>query len=61
MKSYTIYRTQKGNLTFKESKTVAFTVHARSDKAAEEMLKQLKTMEKSEKIDPPADAIGDGI
>lgn len=61
MKAYTIYRTQKGTLTFKEGKEVVYTIHAKSEEAAKDMLKHLKTMEKTEHIDPPADAIGDGI
>lgn len=47
---YVIYRTPKGNLTFKLQEDVAYTVRARSKQNAEEMLKQLKQIEKDDAI-----------
>ena len=48
MKLYVIYRTPKGNLTFKMQEEVAYTIYARSKANAEEMLKRMKTIEKQE-------------
>lgn len=49
MKLYVIYRTPKGNLTFKLQEEVAYTIYARSKQNAEDMLKRLKNSEKEEK------------
>jgi hypothetical protein len=46
MKTYFIYRTPKGNLTFKLQEEVAYTIHAKSKEGAENMLKHLKDVEK---------------
>lgn len=48
MKLYVIYRTPKGNLTFKLQEEVAYTIYARSKQNAEDMLKRLKNSEKQE-------------
>ena len=49
MKLYVIYRTPKGNLTFKLQEQVAYTIYARSKQNAEEMLKRMKDWEKQNK------------
>ena len=46
MKSYTVYRTAKGNLTFKTQEQVAYTIRAKSQSVADSMLKELKQIEK---------------
>ena len=47
MKSFTVYRTTKGNLTFKTQEQEAYTIRAKSQEKADEMLKELKQIEKS--------------
>jgi len=51
MTYYIIYRTKKGNLTFKMTEQIAYTVRARSQANAEVMLKHLKTIEKNKQDD----------
>ena len=54
MQTYPVYRTAKGNLSFKEQGVgVIFTIRSNSQQGAEEALKQLKAFEKREakKID----------
>jgi len=46
MKSYNVYRTAKGNLTFKLQEDHAYTIRAKSQNRADEMLKELKNIEK---------------
>jgi len=48
MKSYNVYRTAKGNLTFKLQEELAYTIRAKSQKMADEMLKELKNIEKAD-------------
>ena len=50
MKKYPIYRTSKGNLSFKENGDAIFTVHASTKLAADEALRNLKALEKRENI-----------
>lgn len=50
MRMFVIYRTEKGNLTFKLQPEVAYTLRARSKEEAERMLKQLKQMEKPQDV-----------
>lgn len=46
MTEYPIYRTEKGNLTFKKQGEVAFIIRGNSQLAADEALAQLKAYEK---------------
>ena len=46
MNVYPIYRTAKGNLTFKQQGEVAYTIRANSQLGADEALAQLKAFEK---------------
>ena len=46
MKQYQVYRTEKGNLSFKETEELAYTIHAKTKTAANEALKQLKKDDK---------------
>jgi bacterioferritin-associated ferredoxin len=48
MNTYPIYRTEKGNLTFKEQGEVAYTIRANSQLAADEAIAQIKAVEKRE-------------
>ena len=51
MRLYVIYRTKKGNLSLKTiTDEVAYTVYARSQQNAEEMLDHLKKMEKDNAV-----------
>lgn len=50
MKLFIIYRTKKGNLTLKLQEEVAYSVYARSKANAEEMLQQLKNIEKDNAV-----------
>lgn len=49
MKLHVIYRTKKGQLTFKMQEEVAYTIYARSKENAEEMLQRMKDWEKQQK------------
>lgn len=51
MTQYVIYRTKKGNLSWKLTDQIAYTVSARSKDNAEQMMKHLKTMEKNRQAD----------
>lgn len=51
MTQYVIYRTKKGNLSWKMSDEIAYTVMARSKDNAEEMMQHLKTIEKNKQED----------
>ncbi len=46
MKSFTVYRTAKGNLTFKEQEQEAYIIRAKTQAQADTMLKELKQLEK---------------
>ena len=46
MKTFKVYRTSKGNLTFKTQEKEAYTIRAKTKAAADEMLKELKQIEK---------------
>ena len=46
MQKFTVYRTEKGNLSFKETAEVAYTIHAKNKTQANEALKQLKKDDK---------------
>ena len=45
MTSYTVYRPGKGNLTFKPTKEIAYTIKASTLNGAEKMLTMLKRAE----------------
>ena len=49
MKVYNIYRTEKGNLSFKEQGEVVYTIRGNSQLAADEALAQIKAVEKRER------------
>ncbi len=49
MRLFLIYRTAKGNLTFKLQEAIAYSVYARSTEGANVMLKRLKELEKQNK------------
>ena len=51
MTQYVIYRTKKGNLSWKMTDEIAYTVMARSKQNAEEMMAHLKTIEKNKQED----------
>ena len=51
MTQYVIYRTKKGNLSWKMTDEIAYTVMARSKQNAEEMMAHLKTIEKKKQED----------
>ena len=46
MKKFKVYRTEKGNLTFKETAEHAYTIHAAGKSSAKEALSQLKRDDK---------------
>ena len=46
MKSFIVYRTTKGNLTFKTQEQEAYTIRAKTQAQADVMLKELKLIEK---------------
>lgn len=46
MEKFTVYRTEAGNLSFKETSEVAYTIHAKNKSHAKESLKQLKKDDK---------------
>jgi len=46
MQVYNIYRTEKGNLSFKEQGEVVYTIRGNSKLAADEAMAQLKAAEK---------------
>lgn len=46
MNVYPIYRTAKGNLTFKKTNQLAYTIRGNSQLAADEALAQLKSFER---------------
>ena len=50
MKSFTVYRTTKGNLTFNVQEQEAFTIRAKTQSKADVMLKELKLIEKTNGI-----------
>jgi len=50
MKSFTVYRTTKGNLTFKVQEQEAYTIRAKTQSQADSMLKELKQIEKQDGI-----------
>lgn len=50
MTKYKVYRTDKGNLSFKENGESIFTVHASTKLMADEALRNLKSLEKRENI-----------
>ena len=49
MKLYVIFRNKRGQLTFKFQEEVVYTIWARSQENAEEMLQRMKDWEKQEK------------
>ena len=49
MTQYSIYRTEKGNLTFKPNGDIVYTVRSKTKAGAEHMLKLLKIAEKQTK------------
>lgn len=49
MNYYPIYRTEKGNLTLKPNGDPIYTVRAKSESGAKEMLAHLKQIEKQNK------------
>lgn len=46
MRTYNVYRTAKGNLSFKKREEPVFSIRCSSDLGAEEALTQLKAFEK---------------
>jgi len=46
MKKYTVYRTEKGNLTFLKQSEEAYTIRAKSYNSAKECLRMLVAAEK---------------
>ena len=48
MQVFNIYRTEKGNLSFKEQGEVVYTIRGNSQLAADEALSQIKAVEKRE-------------
>ena len=48
MKEYKVYRTVKGNLTFKSNAESIFSIHASTELTAKDALLGLKNYEKSE-------------
>lgn len=50
MKTYNVYRTAKGNLTFKLQEEMAYVMRAKSQAAADQMLKELKQIEKESHV-----------
>ena len=46
MKIYNVYRTEKGNLTFKKNNEVVYTIRCSTKLGAEKMLTMLKRAEK---------------
>ena len=46
MTKHEVYRTTKGNLTFKPTKEHAYTIHSKTLLGAEHMLHMLKSAEK---------------
>ena len=46
MTQYSVYRTEKGNLTFKAQGPIVYTIRAKTKHAAEQCLKMLKDAEK---------------
>lgn len=51
MKLYTIFRNEEGELTFKLSTELVYTVYARSRQNAQEMLERLANNEKNTEED----------
>lgn len=46
MKKYKVYRTEKGNLTFKETAEYAYTIMSSTELGAEDALRMLKQADK---------------
>ena len=49
MRKYNVYRTDKGNLTFKENGDCIYVIRCTTDLGAEEALRMLKKADKNNK------------